>query len=356
MLSILNKYLLRQNLFLMFIILLSGISIYLVVDLLERINIIVDSGAGFAVALKYFAYKLPLIIAQILPAIFMLSVIIQVAIMFYNNEMLAMETNSISFSRPVVFFIVYAFIFFLILLTFSETIAIKGYQETEKVWNVDIRKRQAEQKTISDIWFKEGQRIVFVGKARPEDGRGEDITVYDLHEPDSIRQIIHADTFEAEPGKWTLHDPVVLETHEFRESAEDLLELGIKTDLSSFSIKDSRLPFEALSILTLGKLIHQLRESGSNVEKLATAWHSKIAYSFALVVMTILGLALATVIRNIYVLITLSLVIVFLYYTVYVFGVSYAEEGIIAPFWGAWLANILFGTLGAGQILWADRN
>jgi lipopolysaccharide export system permease protein len=39
-----------------------------------------------------------------------------------------------------------------------------------------------------------------------------------------------------------------------------------------------------------------------------------------------------------------------------VFGVSYAEEGIISPFWGAWLANILFGTLGAGQILWADRN
>jgi lipopolysaccharide export system permease protein len=356
MLSILNKYLLRQNLFLMFIILLSGISIYLVVDLLERINIIVDSGAGFSVALKYFAFKLPLIISQILPAIFMLSVIIQVAIMFYNNEMLAMETNSISFSRPVVFFIVYAFIFFLLLLTFSETMAIRGYQETEKVWNVDIRKRQALQLSIEDLWFKEGQKIIYVGKARPGDGKGEDITIYELRGSDSIRQIIRADTFEAGPGKWVLHHPVVLETHEFRQSAEISMEIEVKADLSSFSIKDSRLPVEALSIITLGNLIQQLKESGSNVEKLATAWHSKIAYAFALVVMTILGLALATVIRNIYVLVTLSLVIVFLYYTVYVFGVSYAEEGIIAPFWGAWLANILFGTLGAGQILWADRN
>jgi len=116
------------------------------------------------------------------------------------------------------------------------------------------------------------------------------------------------------------------------------------------------LPYEALSIFTLRQLISQLKESGSNVERLATAWHSKIAYAFALVVMTILGLALATVIRNIYALVTLSLVIVFLYYAVYVFGVSYAEEGIIGPFWGAWMANILFGTLGMAQILWAEKN
>ena len=90
MLSTLNHYLLRQNLLLMFIILLCGIGIYLVVDLLERINIIVDSQVGLDVALKYFISKLPLIISQILPAIFMLSVIVQIAIMFYNNEMLAL--------------------------------------------------------------------------------------------------------------------------------------------------------------------------------------------------------------------------------------------------------------------------
>ncbi len=356
MLSILNRYLLRQNLFIMFIILLSGISIYLVVDLLERINNIVDSEVGFAIALKYFAYKIPLIIAQIFPAIFMLSVIIQVAVMFYNNEMLALETNSISFSRPVFFFITYAFVFFLILLAFSETIGVTGYQKTEHIWNVDIRQRQVEEKEINDLWFKEEQKIIFVGKAWPEQGRGKDIAIYDLEGADTIKRIIRADTFVTRPDKWILSDPVILQTHEFQKTAVDQLEFPIKTELSSFTIRDSRLPLDALSIFTLGSLITQLKESGSNVEKLATAWHSKIAYAFALVIMTILGLALATVIKNIYALVTLSLVIVFLYYTVYVFGVSYAEEGIIAPFWGAWLANILFGTLGMAQILWADRS
>ncbi|MFO8053815.1 MAG: LptF/LptG family permease [Bacteroidales bacterium] len=116
------------------------------------------------------------------------------------------------------------------------------------------------------------------------------------------------------------------------------------------------MPLEALSMIMLGDLIADLRESGSNIEKLSTAWHGKIAYAFALVVMTILGLALVTLIKNIYALVTLSLVIVFLYYTVYVFGVSYAQEGLIAPFWGAWLANILFGILGMVQILWAEKN
>jgi len=356
MFSILNRYLLRQNLLLMFIILLSGIGIYLVVDILERINNIVESEVSIVVALKYFGYKMPLIIAQILPAIFMLSVIVQVAVMFYNNEMLALETNSISFSRPVFFFIAHSFVFFLILLTFSETIGVKGYQKTEHIWNVDIRQRHADDKSIQDLWFREGQKIVFVRKAWPEQEKGEDITIYHLEGGDRISRIIRAQTFTSGQDTWNLRDLEILQTHEFLKTTENYMEIALKTELSSFSIKDSRLPFEALSILTLGKLITQLKESGSNVEKLATAWHSKIAYAFALVVMTILGLALATIIKNIYALVTLSLVIVFLYYTVYVFGVSYAEEGIIAPFWGAWLANILFGTLGMGQILWTGRS
>ncbi len=355
MLSTLNHYLLRQNLLLMFIILLCGIGIYLVVDLLERINIIVDSQVGLDVALKYFISKLPLIISQILPAIFMLSVIVQIAIMFYNNEMLALESNSISFSRTVLFFIFYAFVFFLMLLVFSETLGVRGYQETEKIWNVDIRQRQVEQREINDLWFKDQQRIIFVKKAWPQQGKGKGLTIYELQGTDRIREIVQADTFKAAPGKWTLHNPVLLKPHEFRSWERDTLEVPLKTDLTSFALTDSRLPVEARSIFTLGSLITQLKESGSNVEKLATAWHSKIAYPFALVVMTVLGLALATVFRNIYILVTLSLVIVFLYYTVYVFGVSYAEEGLIGPFWGAWLANILFGTLGIGHILWAER-
>ena len=355
MFSILNKYLLKQNLLLMMVILFSGISIYLIVDFVTRMNAIVNSGIALSVAAKYFAWKIPLIVTQIMPAIFMLAVIVQVALMYRSNEMVALETNSISFTRPAFFFIIYSVLVFTCLLVFSETLGIKGYQTTKSIWDSDIRHRQVDGAGVDNLWFKEGRTIVNIQRAWPDRGSGTGITVYNLDGPDRITEIIKAPEFKVSSGMWELATPVVLKNHEFDIIHMDSLEIALETELTSFSIMASRLPYEALSLFTLGRLITQLEERGSNVEKLTTAWHSKIAYAFALVVMTILGLALTTLIKNVYALVSVSLVIVFLYYTVYVFGVSYAEEGIIVPFLGAWLANILFGTLGIGQILWAEK-
>ncbi|MFO7728104.1 MAG: LptF/LptG family permease [Desulfonatronovibrio sp.] len=356
MLSILNKYLLRQNLLLVLIILFSGVSIYLIVDFVTRMNAIVGSGVGLATALRYFAWKIPLIITQIMPAIFMLGVIVQLALMYRNKEMIALETNSISFVRPALFFVFYAVAVFMVFLVFSETMGIKGYQATKSIWETEIRDKQIEGEGVSRLWFKEDRSIVFIKKAWPDQGRGEDISVYKLDGPDRVARVIQASEFTVADGKWILDSPVTTDTHELDRTRAKSLELEFETKLASFSIITSRMPLEALSMIMLGDLIADLRESGSNIEKLSTAWHGKIAYAFALVVMTILGLALVTLIKNIYALVTLSLVIVFLYYTVYVFGVSYAQEGLIAPFWGAWLANILFGILGMVQILWAEKN
>ncbi|MFP4084502.1 MAG: LptF/LptG family permease [Desulfonatronovibrio sp.] len=356
MLSILNKYLLKQNLLLVLIILFSGISIYLIVDFVTRMNAIMESGVGAATAMRYFAWKIPLIIAQIMPAIFMLGVIVQLALMYRNKEMIALETNSISFVRSAFFFIVYAVAVFMIFLIFSETVGIKGYQATKSIWETDIRHKQIEGEGVNRLWFKEGRTIVFIKKAWPDQGRGEDISVYTLDGADRIAQVIQAPEFTVVDGKWILDSPVTTDTDQLDRTGAENLELEFETRLASFSIITSRMPLEALSMAMLGDLIADLRQSGSNIEKLSTAWHGKIAYAFALVVMTILGLALVTLIKNIYALVTLGLVIVFFYYTVYVFGVSYAEEGLIAPFWGAWLANILFGILGGIQILWSEKN
>ncbi|WP_045210681.1 LptF/LptG family permease [Desulfonatronovibrio magnus] len=355
MLTILHKYLLRQNFILMSIILISGIAIYLIVDFVTRMNAVVESGIHVTTALRYFGYKIPLIVTQIMPAIFMLAVIIQLALMYRNHEMTALGTSAISFVRPAMFFIAYSFIMFFILLLFAETIGIRGYQETKIIWDSDIRQRQIEGRGIENLWFKEDETIVFIRQVWPDSNMGSEIIVHRLKGQDTIQEIIRAPGFQVEKGVWKLMQPVITDVHGYKVTFQEEFQMTLRTDLSSFSAIASRLPYESLSIFTLSTVITQLRDSGSNVERLATAWHSKIAYAFALVVMTILGLAMITLIKNVYALVTLGLVVVFLYYTVYVFGVSYAEEGLIPPFWGAWLANVLFGTLGLGQIIWSRR-
>lgn len=354
--SILNWYLLRQNMLFILIILFSGMGIYLIVDFVTRMDSVVGSGVSAGIALKYFALKIPLIVSQIMPAIFMLAVLVQVALMHRSNEMLALESNGISFFRPALFFIIYALAAFVFLSIFSETIGIYGYQQTKLIWDGDIRHRQIENRGLEKLWFSEKEKIVHIEKAWPDKGTGKGIAVYRLDSGDKILEIIRAPEFRTEDERWILSRATVMNTQEYSQKEYRELELPMDTRLESFSAIASSLPYDSLSMLRLGRLIQELRAKGSNVEKLATAWHSKLAYSFALVVMTVLGLALACIIRNIYVLVTLGLVIVFLYYTVYVFGVTYAEEGIIPPFWGAWAANIIFAVLGGGQLLWSARS
>ncbi|WP_291321620.1 LptF/LptG family permease [Desulfonatronospira sp.] len=353
--SILNKYLLRQNLFYTAVLLFSGTMVYLIVDLVGRMNAMVEAGLGALQVLEYFAFKLPLIVSQTLPAIFMLGILIQLAVMHRSNELVAMESSAISFRKPAVFFVGYALVVFLLLVVFSEALGVKGEQVTRRIWNEDVRDRQAAAQGLEDVWFKDRDYMIHIERACIEEGRGEEFTAYKRSDPGMILEIIKAPWFDIHRDMLVLTEATVFNPHSLERQSEQEMEIEVNIDLRSFTLVDSDLPYQAWSIITLAGLVTQLRESGSNVEKISTALYSKIAYPFALVIMTLLALALFTRIKNIYALVTLGLVIVFFYYTVYVFGVGYAEKGLVSPFFGAWTANLFFGFLGLLQIFWVDR-
>jgi lipopolysaccharide export system permease protein len=67
---VLSRYLLRQNLFYLLTTLAVGTALYLMSDLFDRLDDFMEAGLGMATALRYFAVKIPLIISQIMPAVF----------------------------------------------------------------------------------------------------------------------------------------------------------------------------------------------------------------------------------------------------------------------------------------------
>lgn len=354
--NVLSRYLLRQNLFYTGILLFSGVMVYLIVDLVERMGPMVEAGIGLGLVLQYFGFKIPLIVSQIMPAIFMLAVLLQVAVMHRNNELLALESNGISMKRPSVFFVSYALAVFALLFCFSETLGVQGEQITRDIWNQDVRDREDRSRHLRDLWFTEQEYVIHVQEVWPDEKRGKEITAYEKGGRDSIQAIIHAPEFEIDSHRWILPEAKVYRPHDMERQHTEGLELEIGTDLGLFTMSASRLPYEAWSFFTLNEMVTQLQASGSNVEEMATAMHGKVAYPFALVVMTLLALALFIWFKNIYALVTLGLVVIFLYYAVYVFGVGYAEEGMVPPLVGAWTANIFFGLLSLFQIFWMDRS
>ena len=71
--SLLFRYVFASHARLLLLTLSVGVGLYLLTELVERVDTFVEAGTGLAVVAQYYAARLPAIIAQILPAVFLLA-------------------------------------------------------------------------------------------------------------------------------------------------------------------------------------------------------------------------------------------------------------------------------------------
>jgi lipopolysaccharide export system permease protein len=351
-LGALSGYLVRQNLFLMATCLGAGVFIYLLTDLADRLEHFIDAGLGVRQTLTYFLVKIPLIFSQILPAVFLLAVVIQIGLMVRNREMMALRAGGMSMGWFIRFFVVYALVWSLGQLLFSQFIASYGEQEASRIWREEVRKRQLDKRVVKNLWFREGQYIVHAAEAQPTQSRVNDVTVYEF-DRDSMRlqRIMTAKKGLVDEHGWGLLDVWEIETRDFMTSKLLTNFIPLRQDMRSFLNADVA-DRSDLPLWHLGQVIEELRESGSNVERLRTAWHGKWSYAFSIIAMALLALALCSLFENLYVNLVLSLLVIFSYYALYVLGITTGQKGILPPVAGAWLANVTFSALASIRLVW----
>ncbi|WP_092118423.1 LptF/LptG family permease [Desulfonatronum thiosulfatophilum] len=348
----LQRYLLVQNLFLSGLCLGVGACIYLLQDLVDNLDVFVQAGVGVGVMATFFLAKLPLILSQILPAAYLVSLIVQIGLLVRHRELLALQSGGVSYAALVRFYAVYGLVWCVLQLFLSQGLGVAGQRTMDRIWQEQVQKQAVGVVELRNIWFLNGPYVVNVESAYPDQGQGKDVTVYVYGEGNTLKRIISAETFQVQGRQWELQSVRVYETITFDVYQETSLYLDISQDLDAFSILQTRFEASALSLFELGRIISYLEGTGSNVERLRTVWHMKWAYAFSLLVMTFIALALYTLFDSVYLNIALGLSIVFLYYVLFVLGVSLGERGFMSPFFGAWLGNFFFGLSAGALLVW----
>jgi lipopolysaccharide export system permease protein len=350
----LSAYLVRQNLFLIVTCLGAGTFIYLLADLGDRLEHFIDAGLSARQIVTYFLVKTPLIFSQITPAVFLLALVLQMGLMVRNREMMALRAGGFSIGWFLRFFLVYALVWSLGQLLFSQFVASYGEQEASRIWREEVRKRQLDKRVVKNLWFREGGYIVHAGEALPTSSRVNDVTVYEFdRETMRMVRIMTAKKGLVDDHGWGLLDVWEIDTGDFTTTNLLTNFIPLRQNMKSF-LNDSTGDRSDLPLWHLGRVIDELKESGSNVERLRTAWHGKLSYAFSIVAMALLALAISTVFENLYVNLILSLVVVFCYYGLYVLGITTGQKGILPPMLGAWLANLVFGGLALLRLAWAS--
>lgn len=351
--NLLTRYILRQNLYLLLLVCGIGLGIYIFIDLFDRLDDFLEAGVSLFSVGAYFLYRSPFILAQIFPAVFLIALMVQLGLMLRSRELLALEACSVSPGAVARSVIWYALALCVAQLLFSEVLGVSGHKAADRIWNEQVRNRQLETRQLSDIWFREGNRIVHMGTVVPAAGRGTNLTVNVLETDDSgsIGEIIRAEAFESTSRGWLLTGVTRTLPATFEVQNLAGLTLDLRTDVRGFLIVDPKARLESLPLWQLGAEIDRLRDSGSNIERLQTAWHMKLAYAGSVLVMALIALAVVSLFGSLFVIIPIGLVSTFCYYGVFVLCAAAGEKGLAPPLLAAWAANIFFAVAAGGWML-----
>lgn len=351
--TLLSRYILRQNAFLLLLMCVIGLGIYVFIDLFDRLDNFLEAGVGAASIGVYYLYSLPFILAQIFPAVFLLALMIQLGLMLRSRELLALEACAVSMGSIVKAVLGLAAILCVVQFLFSQVLGANGHKAASRIWDEEVRNRQTVSKVLRNVWFREGRTLAHMGSVVPSARTGEDLELYVLESGDSgrIREILRAKAFQVTEMGWELASVIRDVPGAFTQDTLPSLRVDLKTDVRGFLTVDPKANLDSLPFWHLGREIGRLRDSGSNLERLLTAWHMKFAYPCSVLVMALVALAILSVFGSLYVIIPAGLVVTFCYHGLFMVFVSAGEKGLLPPVVAAWAANGIFGVLAGLRIL-----
>ncbi|MDZ7761208.1 MAG: LptF/LptG family permease [Desulfovermiculus sp.] len=343
---IINRYLLWNNVLVMGICLLTCAGIYLLVDVFDRLDRMLEYGAsGWEIGV-YFGAKIPLILSQILPGVVFLSLAIQISGMHKRREITALEAGGVSFFRLALFVFLLGVFWTGTQVVFSQALGVPGQKMSERVWDSLGEKRGQQESRLFDVWVRDQEFVVHLDTVWPEQQNAAGIRLYDLGQGFmDLRRMVRAEFLRVTGGSWQLRDVQVFDPQTFEYSNQDAMTLPIALDLSSMQIASEDIDPEEMSLWELSAHIDRLRDSGTNVEVLRTAWHLKLSYAFSALVLSVVALVLTRRWENPLLIISIGLGVIFLLFSVHTLGGTWGESGALPPWLGAWLGNMLVGSL-----------
>lgn len=342
--TLMDLYLLRQTTYLLMLTLIVGGGVYLMTELFDRMDNFMESGTRFKYILIYFIVKLPLILGQILPAAFLLSVIMQLCLMAGNRELLALQAGGVSLWRVAAFFIMYAVFWGSIQLGMSQNLGVAGNNYAKEIWNQHVSYNAYKHDYVRNFWLMEDNLMVYAREVNIPNRSGSDIVCYELSKDGLIvERVVRASAFRIEDKNWLLSDAIIYDTNGFVRETHVGIEFRINHPVSGLKLLGDDIKLSDYSLWQIGNDIKRLEKSGSNVEALRTGWHMKLAYAASLVVMSLVAVALITWKENIYINLGVGIVITFLFYTVLTVGGTLGESGRLPPIIAAWSPVAIVG-------------
>jgi len=347
----LNRYLITMVVKILLLCQFAGITIFSTIEFFDRMDIFTASFGKLGFAVVYLCLKIPYYFNLILPLAFLISILILIILMIRSNEVVIVRTAGIStltFMKPVL-----CLSLVLVVLSFilSEWTIPLTSSAADFVYKVKIKQEQSFVYFKNDkIWFKRGNTVANIDFYDAKKDMIKGLTLLELTPSYTITKRIDAREGVWTQGEWVFSDVIersfandgIVAKQLFKE-----LKGVIKEPPSVFKIVEKN-P-EEMSYKELKRYINRLKRNGHDIRRYLVDLHSKIAFPFINLIMVLAGFSVGlrySKTKHISKGVFTGILLGVLYWFFHTISLALGYKEIFPPLFAAWLANLLFVSLG----------
>ncbi len=358
-LRLFDRLVLREFLMLLAMSLGACIAIFAVVDLFEKIREFLDGHATGWMIARYYAYKVPYVIVNVLPVALLMSTFLTLGQMSKFNELTAMATAGESTDRIILPLLAVGLVAVGVSFALNEGVVPEATRRREAILEGEVRRRSIREPTEFANLSALGRdgRIYLVKLYLAHEKRMHDVLVSEMRDGTITRRI------DARRARWDGHQWIFEEgvARTFKDGAETATPF-VSLPLPELSERPEdfgkrREEPDEMGFAQLADYVARLRQSGLRVDKYTVQLDLKLAFPWINFIVVVMGAALAARLRNPNAAVGfgVSVFTAFFYYGLMRAGEALGQGGTLPPVVAAWGANAVFGALALFLFLSARR-
>ena len=280
-----EKYINREFILSIFIILLGLIALFAFFDFMQEINDLGKGNYGLLQVFTYVLLSLPGRIYEIIPLAVLLGSMLAIGQLAASSELTIIRSSGYSIKRIAKSLIMTGLFFSIITLLIGELITPKSEKNAQQV-KINSTASVVSQEFKSGFWIKDGNNFVNIENVLP-DASLEDINIYEFDSNFSLRTITRAKTGIFHDGQWKLE----------KVSQKLILDNIVKTlEIEKGSWKSEIRPEmmnaliispEKMSIINLFTFINYLKTNNQTTKKYEVALWEKLIHPIIPIIMII---------------------------------------------------------------------
>ena len=331
-----------------FIVSLIFIALILnLVDLFMNISRYLEMEAPAKDVFRVMLLYVPKTIWYAAPIAFLFSVTYILSDLYAKNEMEAIFASGVSLYRFVMPILVVAVMLSVGMFYLEDKLVVTTLEQKTTLQNKLLDEQQSANND-NIVVLSDSAKIIYKAKRyRDTVKRLENVFFVFRNDDKNLEAIIHADQalWNEEKGVWELEDAV-----QFQNNGETLLKAPVSEEYTSqltesYEIfRKTTVDVSNVNAADAKIYINHLKKAGRPYNEPLSVYYKKFAFPFILFIAAFIAIGVTGKTRKNVLLISLSLSItaVVLFYVFQMITMVLAKTGVMNPFMGAWLPDIVF--------------